>query len=421
MNLLKTSFLSSIATVIKILTGFIVNKVLAIYVGPTGIAQIGQLQNFFSIVSNLSNFSISQGVTKYVSFYGEEEDKQLKYINAAITISFIASIITGLLIIVLQKYLSIILLGSEQYADIFIYIGIFLIFYAINSILLAAVNGFKKIRKFTLINVTQSFFGLALSFLLTVKWGLSGAMYAYVLSQTLVLIISIGFLVKEDWVKKIRLRKVDRSIMKSYSNYTIMSMIHILTVPVSFIIIRSYITNTLSHEDAGYWQGLTKISDTYLMFITMSLSVYYLPRLSEIKDDLKLKKEIFDGYKLIIPILTVILFAVYFMKDIAIVILYSKEFLEMRELFLFQLIGDFFKIASWLISFNMLVKEMTKHVIITELFYSITLTVLSIVFINIFGLIGVTYAYSITYFLYFLMVGYMMRHILFLKAKQRNG
>jgi polysaccharide transporter, PST family len=421
MNLLKTSFLSSIATVIKILTGFIVNKVLALYVGPVGIAQIGQLQNFFSIVSNLSNFSISQGVTKYVSFYGEEEDKQIKYINAAITISFIASIITGLLIIVLQKYLSIILLGSEQYADIFIYIGIFLIFYAINSILLAAVNGFKKIRKFTLINVTQSFFGLALSFLLTVKWGLSGAMYAYVLSQTLVLLISIGFLLKEDWVKKIRLRKVDRSIMKSYSNYTIMSMIHILTVPVSFIIIRTYIGDTLSPEDAGYWQGLTKISDTYLMFITMSLSVYYLPRLSEIKDDLKLKKEIFDGYKLIIPILTVILFAVYFMKDIAIVILYSKEFLAMRELFLFQLIGDFFKIASWLISFNMLVKEMTKHVIITELFYSITLTVLSIVFINIFGLIGVTYAYSITYFLYFLMVGYMMRHILFLKAKQRNG
>ena len=416
MNLLKTSFLSSIATVIKILTGFIVNKVLAIYVGPAGIAQIGQLQNFFSIVSNLSNFSISQGVTKYVSFYGEEEDKQIKYINAAITISFIASLITGLLIIVLHRYLSIILLKSDQYADIFIYIGIFLIFYAINSILLAAVNGFKKIRKFTLINVTQSFFGLALSILLTVKWGLSGAMYAYVFSQTLVLLISIGFLLKEDWVKKIRLRKVDRSIMKSYSNYTIMSMIHILTVPVSFIIIRNYITDTLSMEHAGYWQGLTKISDTYLMFITMSLSVYYLPRLSEIKDDLKLKKEIFDGYKLIIPILIVILLGVYFMKDFAILILYSKEFLVMKELFLFQLIGDFFKIASWLISFNMLVKEMTKHVIITELFYSITLTVLSIVFIKMFGLIGVTYAYSITYFLYFLMVAYMMRHILLLKA-----
>lgn len=417
MNLLKTSFLSSIATVIKILTGFIVNKVIAIYVGPTGIAQIGQLQNFFSIVSNLSNFSISQGVTKYVSFYGEEEDTQKKYINAAITISFIASLITGTVIILLHQQLSIILLNSVQYSDIFIYIGIFLILYAINSILLAAVNGFKKIRKFTLINVTQSLFGLVLSILLTVKWELRGAMYAYVLSQTLVLFISICYLFKEDWVRKIRLRKVDFSILKSYSNYTVMSMIHILTVPVSFIIIRNYITDTLSLNEAGYWQGLTKISDTYLMFITMSLSVYYLPRLSEIKDDLKLKKEIFDGYKLIIPILTVILLVVYFMKDFAILILYSEEFLVMRDLFLFQLIGDFFKIASWLISFNMLVKEMTKHVIITELFYSITLTVLSIIFIKIFGLIGVTYAYSLTYFLYFLIVAYMLRHILFLKVK----
>jgi polysaccharide transporter, PST family len=415
MNLLKTSILSSIATVIKILTGFIVNKVIAIYIGPTGIAQIGQIQNFFSIVANMSNFSISQGVTKYVSYYAEEKDSQKKFINAAITIAIIASTITGLLIILLHGYLSNLLLNTEAFGDLFIFIGLLLILYAINSILLAAVNGFKNIRKFTVINVLSSLFSLLISILLTVKWELRGALYAYVISQTIIVFISIGFLIKERWVKEIRLGRVNSSILKSYSNYTIMSMIHILTVPVSFIIIRNYITDTLSLEDAGYWQSITKISDTYLMFITMSLSVYYLPRLSEIKDNLKLKKEIFDGYKLIIPILTVILIAVYFMKDFIILILYSSEFLVMRNLFLFQLIGDFFKIASWLISFNMLVKEMTKHVIITELFYSITLTVLSILFIKMFGLVGVTYAYSVTYFLYFLLVAYMLRHILFLK------
>jgi O-antigen/teichoic acid export membrane protein len=225
MNLLKTSFLSSVATVIKILTGFIVNKVIANVIGPTGIAQIGQIQNFFSIVANFSNFSISQGVTKYVSYFAEEKDSQRKFINAAITIAVIASTITGLLIILLHRYLSNLLLNTEAFGDLFIFIGLLLILYAINSILLAAVNGFKNIRKFTVINVLSSLFSLLISIILTVKWELRGALYAYVISQTLIVFISIGFLIKEKWVKEIRLGRVNSSILKSYSNYTIMSMI----------------------------------------------------------------------------------------------------------------------------------------------------------------------------------------------------
>jgi polysaccharide transporter, PST family len=415
MNLLKTSFLSSIATVIKIITGFVVNKVLAIYIGPTGIAQMGNLQNFYAIVSSISNASISQGVTKYVSFYSDETVSQKKYINAAITISVIASIITGILVLLFNIPLSVLLLNSREYNDVFIFIGISLILFSINSVLIAIVNGFKDIRKFTIINVISSFFSLFISVFMTLKWELIGAMYGYVLAQSIILFITLFILSKEKWLREIRLQKVSISILRNYSNYTIMAVIHIITAPVSFIIIRNYITHTLSLEDAGYWNSIVRISDTYLMFITMTLSVYYLPRLAEIKDNYLLKKEIINGYKLIIPILTVVLITVYLCRDIIIVVLYSGEFLVMRDLFLFQLIGDFFKIASWLISFNMVVKEMTKLVIVTELFYSISLTSLSLVLINSFGLVGVTYAYAVTYFLYFLLVLYLSRQIIFLR------
>jgi len=50
MTLGKTSFFVAISTGIKIITLFIISKMIAIYVGPAGLAIIGQLQNFVSIV-----------------------------------------------------------------------------------------------------------------------------------------------------------------------------------------------------------------------------------------------------------------------------------------------------------------------------------------------------------------------------------
>lgn len=50
MTLIKTSVLSAIATIIQVISGFIVTKVIAVYVGPAGLAIIGQLQNFINLV-----------------------------------------------------------------------------------------------------------------------------------------------------------------------------------------------------------------------------------------------------------------------------------------------------------------------------------------------------------------------------------
>ena len=61
MNLAQTSFLSLFATAIKMLSGFVINKTAA-YIGPSGIALIGQLQNVVQLVLTLGQGAI-HGVT----------------------------------------------------------------------------------------------------------------------------------------------------------------------------------------------------------------------------------------------------------------------------------------------------------------------------------------------------------------------
>ena len=174
------------------------------------------------------------------------------------------------------------------------------------------------------------------------------------------------------------------------------------TLPVSQLIVRNHIGSNLSWTDAGYWQAIMYISTMYLLVVTSALGVYYLPRLSEINDKSELRKELMYGYALILPVVFIMGLAIFLLKDQIIIIVFTKDFVAIRELFLWQLIGDFIKLAAWLISYLMIAKAMTKAYVTTEILFSVNYVVLSVIFVDSFGLVGVTYAFSLNYFMYFL-------------------
>lgn len=104
------------------------------------------------------------------------------------------------------------------------------------------------------------------------------------------------------------------------------------------------------------------------------------------------------------PIVIALALAIYVLREFVVYIAFSDKFLPMLELFKWQLIGDVIKIASWLLGYLMLAKAMTKVFIYTEIGFSVLFVLLSIVFIDSFGLVGITYAFSVNYFLYLIMM-----------------
>ena len=82
-----------------------------------------------------------------------------------------------------------------------------------------------------------------------------------------------------------------------------MTLVSLSVVPVIQMLLRGYVISEISMTEAGWWEAMNRISNVYLMVITTSFSIYYLPRLSEIKEISELRYEIFKCYKVIIPIL----------------------------------------------------------------------------------------------------------------------
>jgi PST family polysaccharide transporter len=241
-----------------------------------------------------------------------------------------------------------------------------------------------------------------------------GALLSAVTFQSIVFIVTLCMVSKNEWIRNLDfLRGFNVAAGRKLLNYSSMALVSAATVPVSQLMIRSSIVKYTSLYDAGLWEGMNRISSMYLYVITSSLSVYYLPRMSEIKKKNELRTEIINAYKLIIPPLILMTMAIYLSRNFIIHILFNDKFVGMEKLFAYQLIGDFFKISSWVLAYNMLAKSMTLTYTITEIIGTISYVALSIVTIRAFGNVGATMAYAICCVTYFTTMVVIFRKLVF--------
>ena len=411
MTLIKTSILTAISTLIRVITGFVINKLVSVYIGPSGLALIGQFQNFTGIVTTVSTGGINQGVVKYAAEY-KDEQKTAKLFSSALLITLIASLITAIIIIVYSDYFSQRILNTQKYSDVFLVFGFTVILFGLNQLFLSILNGKKEIKKYILANIAGSIVALILTSILVIYVGLLGALYALVLNQSIVFFITLVLVVKSNWFHIGNFKfGLDKEHIKKLSHFSLMTLVSAVSFPVMQLIVRDYIGKNLGWDAAGYWQGINYISTMYLMLITTSLGVYYLPKLSELTDHKEIKEEIINGYKIILPIVMVTAGSIYLLRGFVISIAFTDTFAPMQELFLWQLIGDVIKIASWLLSYLLLAKAMTKVFIYTEIGFKFTFMSFAYLFISQYGLVGVTYAFALNYLLYLFTMIFIFRRV----------
>lgn len=405
MTLIKTSLLNAIAVVIKMLTMLGINKILAIYVGPTGYAALGQFQNAVQMITTFGSGAINTGVTKYTAEYGEDEAQQRKVWQTAGTIALIGSVITGVLVVLFNQSLAAWFLKDAQYGSVFIWFGLTLVFFVFNTLLLAILNGKKEISRYVIVNITSSVFFLAFSALMIVQWGLYGALLTLAIQQSLVFFVTLALCYRTTWFKlKYLVGAIDKKAAINLGKYTAMALTSAATVPVSHILVRNHLGETLGWEAAGYWEAMWRLSAAYLMFVTTTLSVYYLPRLSELKDPKAIKKEIIQGYKIILPVAVICGVLIYLLRDFIIDILFTQDFAPMRELFAWQMFGDALKIGSWILAYLMLGKALIKIFVVTEVIFGIGFFSWTWIFTRYFEIQAPVVAHAVNYLIYWMVM-----------------
>jgi len=410
MTLIKTSMLSAVATLIKILSGFIITKVIAVYIGPSGLALIGQLQNFIMLVKTVAGDFLKTAITKYTAEYENDENKKYDLWSSSFKLAFILNLVAFVGLIYFSSDLSYYLFQTVEYTFIFKILAISLPFFVSNTILLSILNGQKQIKQYIFLNIMLSIVSLFIVVILSVLYEVKGALVAYIASQSIVFFIALIYLRKETWLKlKLFLFSVREENIKKLLGFAIITLSAVLASNASMIYIRNYISDTYSMGDAGYWQGVWLLSQVTLSLITTSLATYFLPTLSVLTNKKALNKELTNAIYIVIPIAIVISLSMYFLREYIIIVLYSDQFMPMSQLFLWQMVGNVIKVLGWLFGYVLVAKAMVKYTVTTEILFAVIFIVSSIYFMRLYGLVGVTYAYATSSLLHLIVVSFIYK------------
>ena len=398
MTLIKTSLLNGIAVIIKILSSLILNKVLAIYVGPAGYAAIGQLQNFVNTLTTFANGGVSTGVTKLTAEHFDDFSKQVSIWKSAVFIVLFCSVASGAAILLLREYLALLILKDVYFSKVFLWLGFSLVFFSLNSFLMAVLNGKKEVKTYVVVNIAGSVVGLLVTSGLAFTYGLYGALIALTINQSIVLGVTLVLCRRTAWFGLSNfVGRVDPTALSALGKFVLMALTSAICIPLSQMLIRNHLGTAYGWQAAGHWEALMRISNLYLMVVTTPLTVYYLPRLSEIRKNQEIRREVSRGFRIVLPVAAAGAFIIYVLRDWIVVTLFTADFLPMRELFGWQMIGDTVKISSWLLGYVLLSRAMVGAFIATEVFFSVSWVALVWIFTRQYGEQGAQIGYLISY------------------------
>lgn len=410
MTLVKTSLLNGIAVVVKMLTLLGLNKILAVYVGPAGYAALGQFQNAVQMITIFASGAINTGVTKYTAEYHYDQEKQHVVWRTAGTIALFGSLVTSTVIAIFSQPLAIWFLKDSSYSGVFLWFAATLLFFTFNTLLLAILNGKKEILRYVLANIAGSIFALVVTTFMVIQLGLYGALVALAIYQSVTFFVTLLLCYMAPWFKFGHLfGRIDKQTAIALSKYAAMSLTSVACVPVSHILVRNYLVDSFGLISAGYWEASWRLSVAYLMLATTTLSVYYLPRLSELNNPIEIRNEIIHGYRIILPIAAIAGVVMYVLRDFIVGLLFTPDFYPMRELFAWQIMGDFFKTGSWLLAYLMLGKAMILPFMISEIVFSATFLFFAVFFTKHFGFEGVSIAHALNYLVYWIAMAFLLK------------
>jgi len=415
-DLVKVTSLNSVATLVRMLTGLISSKVVAIQLETEGMALLGQLTSFSMILLSISGAGIRNGVTKHVAQYADSPRRYELFLSTGFWIIFTLSSLCGLVLIFGANYFAVRILKDAHYAAVFYVFGATIILYAINDLLISIINGFREFKKYVIVNIAGSVVGLIFTVVLSYGFGIYGALIAFVTYQSMVVIITLLLIARSpkfQW--KMFFGSFSKTAAIRLLGYSKMAIVTASVLPLSQWLVRDFMIVHVGKDHAGLWEAMNKISNIYLMVITTSLSVYYLPKLASLKTNKEIRNEVMTVYKLLIPALVVFSLLLILFKYYIINILFTEKFQDMQELFMPQLLGDLLKMSTWVLGYLLVARAMTKTYIAVEVASCALFVLLSRFFITQFGTIGATIGYASAFLCQLLIMIAIFRKLLFRK------
>jgi len=385
-------------------------KMIAVFVGPVGMGLLGHFMSLATMVSVFAGGGIANGITKYVAEFRSQPRVMAKFIGAATVYGLVFSAIVLFVCAFLANPISRLLFGSSHYAWLVFCVGAAHLLCFIGTAVVAIANGLRRPDIFAGVTAVGYLGSLPIVYLLITSFGLEGAALSLLLVTCCTGVPAIWMVKRSRLTRLIKL-SIDRANALRLGRFSMMLLASATLFPLAEIILRTRITSALGYEVAGVWQAMIRLSGAYLGFFAVFLATSYMPKLSSAFERADIIRLVLRYFVVILVVFALFALLTYLLRSFVIRLLFSADFDRMADFIGLQLIGDLFRLCSYVIGFLAVAKAATKIYIFAEFIQAGLYVGLSIVAISYGGaLTEITQAYVLTYFLYLCMsiVGFVI-------------
>lgn len=411
--LFKVSLSSGALTLARIASGLLIVKVSAVYIGPSGIALLGQVQSLVSAMVGIVAAPGGNGLIRYSAQYRVDGyESCAPWWSACLKWGLLLLAPTILITLMISGFLSTFLFDSPHYRWVIFLACAGLPFATANIFLVSTLNGLEDYGRYVALGMLSVLVSTSLVVTLTVNFGLDGTLMGAALATAVAgLVMAIG-VSGQTWFRwRLWWAESSKENFWGIGKYVSMAVTTALTGPVALILVRTILSRSEGWESTGQWQAVYKISEIYLGVITVSLATYFLPRLSKLESYADIRNEIISTARIVMPLVITLALGIYLSRDFIISLLFSSDFYPARDLFSIQLTGDTVKILAWLVAFPMISRGAAKWFIGTEIVFAISLPLLTYLLVDEHGVKGAVMAYLISYLIYLTLVSTNLKRI----------
>jgi O-antigen/teichoic acid export membrane protein len=406
--------LNSISVMVSFITGLIISKIIAVFLGTSGMAILGSFRNFTSLLKSTATLGITNAAVKLM-VENKNDKKELSQLYSTFFWFFLViSCCLCLLVLLFSTTISEYLFLTESFSVIIRYFAFTLPLVVITTLWASVFNSFEKFEQIISIQILSNLLVFAVTALLIWKNNITGGLVSMAIGEILLLVTTLYFFQKEKHQFEFELLFViKKKYFKSIGKFIFMALISAIIVPLTLIFIRYEITQQYNIQAAGVWDATNRLSNFYMLFFSSGLTLYYMPKLAKLQSEKAFNRELRFYFKTIVPLFLITMIGVFLCRNIILEIAFTKEFNAINSILIWQLAGDFFKIMTLAFGFQILVKTMILRYLIIEIIFNVCYYIISFYLMKSSQVEGVLQAYFYANLITFFVIIMMFRKNLF--------
>lgn len=400
-GLRKAAAMGATRTAIQIIAGFLSVKVTSVYLGPAGIGVLAQLQGLITATLGVIANGTNTGIVRLSAEYRDDPERRRLLASTAACALLSAGLPVALILIFAAPLIASKLLGDASHANAVRVFGFCYVFGLFASIFTGLSNGAKDYGSTTLMDVGRTVLALLLFVVLSPLFGVTGGLMAAAVAP-LAAIAAAAFVSrgKKWWQGRLFTAGFSRKELARLAGFIPMAACAVVGEPVAQIFVRDTLAHHAGLGAVGLLQGVWRLSDLYVTVFIGIFSMYYLPRFVEVRTASELYREILRALGYIIPAVAVGSFAIYLLRDFLISLAYSREFMPMRDLFGWQMVGNVLKMTGWLFGYVLVARVSPLKICLLELAKGAAWVGFALWFVPRLGAIGAVLSFVATYAVY---------------------